>query len=55
MSGKLCLRYPLGREGVYAAGGPTFLAHIKQKVRVRTDLKPSLAAQFNAASFHYRQ
>ena len=26
------LRYPLGREGVHATGGPAFLAHTKQKV-----------------------
>ena len=26
------LRYPLAMEGVYAPGGPVFLAHTKQKV-----------------------
>ena len=26
------LRYPLAREGVYAPGGPAFLAHTKEKV-----------------------
>ena len=26
------LRYLPGREGVYATGGPAFLAHTKQKV-----------------------
>ena len=26
------VRYPLAREGVYAPGGPAFLAHTKQKV-----------------------
>ena len=25
-------RYPLGREGVYAPGGPAFLPHFMQKV-----------------------
>ena len=25
-------RYPLAKEGVYAPGGPVFLAHTKQKV-----------------------
>ena len=28
------LRYPLAREGVYAPGGPAFLAHTKQKVSI---------------------
>ena len=32
------LRYPLGREGVYAPGGPAFLAHTKQKVSNIVDL-----------------
>ena len=26
------MRYPLGREGVYAPGGPAFLVHTEQKV-----------------------
>ena len=26
------LRYPLAREGVYAPGGPAFLAHAMQRV-----------------------
>ena len=26
------MRYPLGREGVYALGGHAFLAHTKQRV-----------------------
>ena len=26
------LMYPLAREGVYAHGGPVFLAHTRQKV-----------------------
>ena len=28
------LRHPLDREGVYAPGGPAFLAHTKQKVNI---------------------
>ena len=35
---KQVMGYPMGREGVYATGGPAFLAHTKQKVSNIVDL-----------------
>ena len=32
-------RYPLAREGVYAPGGPAFLAHALQKISTIVGLK----------------
>ena len=34
------LRYLLARKGVYAPGGPAFLAHTKQKVTNIVGLRP---------------
>ena len=42
------VRYPLAREGVYGPGGPTFLAHTKQKVNNILGLTALRLAHFKA-------